>query len=301
MKILIPVDGSACSDDAVAFVASRSTLIGTQPDVELLNVQLPVPPRAARAVGAEIVREYHAKDAKAVLKPSLAKLAKRGLTAHSRHVVGNPGAAVADAAAAVDLVVMGSHGHTALKGLLFGSVTNAVLSGCRTPLLVMRGARSPVRDSLKVGIALDGSAYGLAAVRYVVEHRDLFGALPAIELINVVPDLFSMVIPGFGDAPAPLYPAERVLAAQDVAFENVMAPARQLLEKAGLQASEVRLIGNSAGDEIAAHSTRRKLDLLVIGSHGHGLLKSAVMGSVATRVAARCSTPMLLIRRTARR
>jgi nucleotide-binding universal stress UspA family protein len=36
-------------------------------------------------------------------------------------------------------------------------------------------------------------------------------------------------------------------------------------------------------------------------SRGHGLLKSVVLGSVATRVTARCSTPLLLIRAAGRR
>jgi nucleotide-binding universal stress UspA family protein len=300
MRILLPVDGSACSDAAVAFVASRSTLIGSQPEIDLLNVQLPIPPRAARAVGREIVRDFHDKDARAVLKPAVAALAKAGLQATARHEVGSPGATVAAAAADADLVVMGSHGHASLQGLLFGSVTNAVLSGCRTPLLVMRGARRPARDSLAVGIALDGSGYGLAAVRYVVQQRALFGAEPRLQLIHVVPDLFGIVIPGLGDAPAPLYRPEQVLAAQDRAFDQALAPARTLLDKAQLTYKEVRLTGNNPGDEIATYATRQKLDLLVMGSHGHGLLKSAVLGSVATRVAARCSTPLLLIRKPAR-
>jgi nucleotide-binding universal stress UspA family protein len=303
MKILIPVDGSAHSTAAVAFVASRSTLIGAQPEVELLNAQLPIPLRAARAAGREMVTTFHRAEARAVLRPAQALLKKAGLQAQARHEVGSPGASVAAAAAGggADLVVMGSHGHSAFKGLLFGSVTNAVLAGCRTPLLVVRGTRAPARDSLTVGVALDGSAYGLAAIRYVVQHRDLLGAQPRLHLIHVVPDLFSVVIPGLGDAPAPLYSPQKVLAAQSAAFEKALAPARRLLAKAGLAATAVCLTGNNAGDEIATYATGKKLDLLVMGSHGLGLLKSAVLGSVATRVAARCSTPLLLIRQTARR
>ena len=52
---------------------------------------------------------------------------------------------------------------------------------------------------------------------------------------------------------------------------------------------------NAPGDEIAAFAARRKLDLLVMGTHGHGALKSLLLGSVATRVAARCKTPLLLV------
>lgn len=303
MRILIPVDGSAHSAAAVAFVASRSSLIGAQPEVELLNVQLPIPPRAARAVGREMVAGFHEAEALVVLRPALARLKKAGLVAVGRHLVGSPGAIVAAAAAGagVDLVVMGSHGHSAFKGLLFGSVTNAVLAGSSTPLLVVRGTRTPTRKSLAVGIALDGSAYGLGAVRYIVQHRELLGAQPTLDLIHVVPDLSSIVIPGLGDAPAQLYAPAKVLAAQSAAFDETMAPARKLLAKAGLAATEVRLAGNNAGDEIAAYAEKKRLDLLVMGSHGHGVFKAAVMGSVATRVAACCTTPLLLIRTKSRR
>src|SRR5690606_4231648 len=37
----------------------------------------------------------------------------------------------------------------------------------------LHGAPIPRRDSLKVGIALDGSPYGLAVARFGAKHRDL--------------------------------------------------------------------------------------------------------------------------------
>ena len=37
-------------------------------------------------------------------------------------------------------------------------------------------------------------------------------------------------------------------------------------------------------------------DLLVMGSHGHGTVGNLILGSVATKVMAQCSTPVLLIR-----
>ncbi|MFR3635615.1 MAG: universal stress protein, partial [Sutterella sp.] len=57
----------------------------------------------------------------------------------------------------------------------------------------------------------------------------------------------------------------------------------------------VCLVGN-AGDEISAYAKRRKLDLVVMGSHGYGRFKSAVMGSTATRIAATSNVPLLIIR-----
>ena len=305
MRILLPIDGSSFSNAAVAFIASRDTLIlNHSADVELLNVQYPVPARAARYAGSELVRSYHESEANKVIKPALATLKRAGLRASAKYVVGSPGSEVARVAAsdAADLIVMGSHGHTGFKSLLFGSVTNAVLASCDTPLLVLRGhvgpKKGPNKDSLKVGIALDGSKYGMAAVRYVIKHRALFGALPSVTLLHVVPDLLNLVVPGFfGNAPVPGFKPEQVEAMQHAAFENAMDAARKLLQKAGLQATEIRLAGNNPGDSLAAHAKQAKLDLLVMGSHGSGGLRSSVLGSVATRVAAQCSNPLLFVRK----
>ena len=178
MRILLPIDGSSFSNAAVAFIASRDTLIlNHSANVELLNVQYPVPARAARFAGSELVRSYHEAEANKVIKPALATLKRAGLRVSARYVVGSPGSEVARVAAsdAADLIVMGSHGHTGFKSLLFGSVTNAVLASCDTPLLVLRGPvgpkKGPNKDSLKVGIALDGSKYGMEIGRASCRER----------------------------------------------------------------------------------------------------------------------------------
>ena len=72
MKILMPIDGSTFSKAALSFVASRSTLIKNQPDVELLNVQYPVSARVTRSVGKELVQFHHESEAAKVIKPALA-------------------------------------------------------------------------------------------------------------------------------------------------------------------------------------------------------------------------------------
>ena len=51
-----------------------------------------------------------------------------------------------------------------------------------------------------------------------------------------------------------------------------------------------------AAESIAATADEGKYDLLLMGSHGHGLLGNLVMGSTATKVLAHCGVPVLLIR-----
>ncbi|MFN9479171.1 MAG: universal stress protein [Betaproteobacteria bacterium] len=297
MKILVPVDGSKYSAAAVAFIASRSTLIGGAPEVELLNVQLPVPVRAARVVGQSVLRSYYDDEARKALKPAAAALKKAGLTAMTRHEVGSPGEQIAVRADAerVDLIVMGSHGHGALASAVLGSVTNAVLARCKKPLLMLRERAAPKGDSLKVGIAVDGSKFGRAAVRYVLKHMNLFGAAPQLTLIHVVPDFAGAVMPDMAGIALPAFSAEEIQAMQAKAFDTAVAPVRRLLTKVGVAAAEACLAG-TAGDELSAFARKQKLDVLVLGSHGYGAFKRAVLGSVANRVAAHCATPLLLIR-----
>jgi nucleotide-binding universal stress UspA family protein len=297
MRILLPVDGSKYSRVALDFVASRSTLIGSEPQVEVLNVQLPVPVRATQLVGKAHVRSYYTEEAEKVLKPAQARLRKAGLAASARYVVGNPAEEIAAAAvkSKADLIVIGSHGRSALKGLLLGSVTNAVLAQSKAPVLILRNRGSPPADSLKVGIAVDGSKYGRAAVSYVLRHPQLFGAAPKLTLIHVVQDYLGAVMPDMAGIALPAFTIEEVRSLQSKTFEKAVAPVRKLLAKAGAKAEEACLVGN-AGDELAAYAKKKKLDLLVMGSHGYGAFKAAVMGSVATRTAATGDVPLLLIR-----
>lgn len=51
MKILVPIDGSEFSKHSIEFVTSRATLLGHNPEIELLSVQAPVPARASKLIG----------------------------------------------------------------------------------------------------------------------------------------------------------------------------------------------------------------------------------------------------------
>ncbi len=297
MKILLPVDGSEYSRAAVEFVASRSTLIGTEPQVDVVNVQFAVPVRAARVVGKSALTEYYSDESDKVLKPTLRRLAKAGLKASGRYLIGHPGEEISAAAVKddVDLIVMGSHGHSALRNLLVGSVTNNVLARTQIPMLVLRHKEAPTTDALKVAIAVDGSKYGREAVKYVLRHLALFGAKPEVTLLHVVSDFAGAVMPDMGGIALPAYSQAEIQQLQKKAFEAAVAPARKLLAKAKLKPTEVCLVGNS-GDEISAYAKKKKLDVVVMGSHGYGAFKAAVLGSVATRVMAHSNVPLLLVR-----
>lgn len=299
MRILMPVDGSECSKAAVAFAASRATLLKNPAEIELVNVQQPVPPRVARALGKEIVQAHYDAESGKALKTAAAALRRAGANTTARYVVGSVPRELATLVASdpADLIVMGSHGETGLKELLLGSAASTVAVSCTRPLLVLRGGTLPRRDSLRVGIALDGSPHGLAAARFVAEHRDLFGPAPSVSLIHVVPDLTKITVPGWieREVATGIRP-EQARSMQEAAFESAFKPARDELAHAGIAVTELRLVGHLPADLIAAQAVEGRLDLLVMGSTGFGRARYLPMGSVAARVAARCPTALLLVR-----
>jgi nucleotide-binding universal stress UspA family protein len=52
------------------------------------------------------------------------------------------------------------------------------------------------------------------------------------------------------------------------------------------------------GEAISAHAMKAQLDLVAMGSLGYGASHHRSLGSVATRVAERCPTALLLMRET---
>lgn len=296
MKILVPYDGSSYSTNSLEFVASRTTLLGKEPTIRLLLVQQPLPSRAVQLLSPDGVKAYFDEEAEKLLKPARKFFKKNHIAAEEKIVQGDPSEMIAQEAEAfgADLIVMGSRGRTALEGLFLGSVTNGVLARTKHPMLILRGKPAPEADALKVGICVDGSAYGQTAVKFVLKQQALFGRAAKFNLIAVAPDVTNAAMPelGFG---LPSMTPEEIDAAEKQTFEEMADTVRPLFEKANVMPKEVMLVGE-AGKEIAAYA-KKKLDLVVMGSHGYGRFKSAVMGSTAMRVASSGNVPILLIRR----
>lgn len=296
MKILVPVDGSEFSDRSLKFVSSRTTLLGHAPEIELLSVQAPVPARATKLIESNSLAGYYDEEAAVILNPAVETLTKAGIKVTPHFSVGEAAPSIAKEAEKIDadLIIMGSHGRSALKGLLLGSVTNSVLALSKRPVLILRNKEAPASDSLKVGVAIDGSKYGEAAVNYILANADLFGQDPVFYLINVVSDYTGIVMPDMAGMALPAMNEEEVRAMQKESFEEAIAPCRELFKEKGFKTEEVCLVGNP-GDEISAFAAKENLDVIVMGTRGYGAFKAAVLGSTATRVAAVSEIPLLVV------
>ena len=140
MKILLAVDGSDYTRKMLDYVCSNRELFDPSHTFMLFNAQPPLPPHARSALGATVVQDYHADEAKKVLEPALATLAAKGLTAQSSWKIGPVGDTIAATAkeGPYDMIIMGSHGHGSLARLVMGSVTTQVLAQCGVPVLLIR-------------------------------------------------------------------------------------------------------------------------------------------------------------------
>jgi nucleotide-binding universal stress UspA family protein len=140
MKILVAVDGSRYTKRMLGYLAAHDEWLGSQHRYTVVTVVPALPPGAARALDRDLVRSHYADEAERIFKPIRAFFARQHVAAEFVAKIGPAGDTLAQMAVKgrYDLMIMGSHGHGAIAGLVLGSVTSRVLAGCQTPLLIVR-------------------------------------------------------------------------------------------------------------------------------------------------------------------
>ncbi len=136
--VVVGVDGSPVSEDALAF-AFDAAATRRVPLVAVRCYEPPVfYPDSAIVVDWEAVHT----EEQEVLAERLAGWGERYPDVPVERVVvqGVPAAVLVEQSETAQLVVVGSHGHGSLAGLILGSVSRAVLHRAHCPVAVVRGA-----------------------------------------------------------------------------------------------------------------------------------------------------------------
>jgi nucleotide-binding universal stress UspA family protein len=142
MKILLAIDGSAPSQNAIEEVARRPW--PSPSAVRILSVIQPYTPPATEVVLAsatfEEIRQQQAADAERFTRQASERIASPGLSVETAVREGDPRTAIVDAADEwhADLIVVGSHGRTGLERLVLGSVAQAVVAHAHCSVEVVR-------------------------------------------------------------------------------------------------------------------------------------------------------------------
>ncbi len=140
MRILLAVDGSPYTQKMLDYLSTHKEWLGDTHSYVALTVQPPLPPRAAKALGKDVVGDYYADEAQKVLAPVHQFVEAHGLNAQCDTKVGHIADTIAEMAdsGGYDLLIMGTRGHGALAKLVMGSVATQVLAQSKVPVLLIR-------------------------------------------------------------------------------------------------------------------------------------------------------------------
>lgn len=140
MKILLTVDGSPHTKKMLAYLATHLEIFGNDNTFTALTIEPPLPPRARAIVGAEVAESFHTESAAKVLDPVATFMERHDIKLETAFRTGPAGETIAEFAeeGKFDLLIMGSHGHSALGNLVMGSVATKVLANCKVPVLLVR-------------------------------------------------------------------------------------------------------------------------------------------------------------------
>lgn len=140
MKVLLAADGSKYTKKALAFLVNHESLVNSNDELFVLNVQVQVPGRVNSMLGSADVAAYHREEGEKVLGPIKKFLDKHALNYRCESVVGPPVEEILKMAAKEKshMIVMGTHGYGLIKRALMGSISQRVVSDCDIPVLLVK-------------------------------------------------------------------------------------------------------------------------------------------------------------------
>ncbi len=140
---------------------------------------------------------------------------------------------------------------------------------------------------MKILLPVDGSPYTKKALAFLVTHEQLCGPDDELVVLHVQVPMPHRVKSMVGASAVNTYHEQEAL--------RVLAPIEKFLDRHHLH-YKARWVLGSAAQEIIKTSDKEGAHMIVMGTHGHGLLGRAVMGSVAQRVVTDSPIPVLLVR-----
>ncbi|MDT7833702.1 universal stress protein [Aquabacterium sp. OR-4] len=140
---------------------------------------------------------------------------------------------------------------------------------------------------MKILVPVDGSPFTKRMLAYLAAHDEWLGDAHSYTLLYVSPAVPPRAAAVIDKDTLKNYYTEEA--------DKVFKPIRTFFGKQKIAAEFVSKVGH-ASDAIVDLAAKGKFDLLMMGSHGHGVLGNLVLGSVTTKVISRSEVPVLIIR-----
>jgi nucleotide-binding universal stress UspA family protein len=260
-KVLVPLDGSPSSEDALGPVLKLLKGAGHGSTIVLLHA---VTPAEYFSVSARQAVQQERRRSAAYLQ-QLAERIANGTGVQERVVTGEASREIVAEArrSHADLIAMSSHGRSGIREWAFGSVAERVLRTTHLPVLVIRGNGSRSAAVRKIMIALDGSEEALEVVA------------PAAEL-------------------AAAAGAGVVLVHAGKSFPSGLALAKEILRERNVPFAAKLLPGEPAA-AILESLDEENADLLALTTTGKTKRDQIFFGSVAEEILKKCCRPLLVV------
>jgi len=140
---------------------------------------------------------------------------------------------------------------------------------------------------MKLLLAADGSKFTKKALAFLVTHEGLSGPGDELVVLNVQPPVPPRVKAMVGAGEVYEYHRDEA--------QKVLEPIERFLDRHSLAFTTRWVVGLPA-TEIVKAAKKDKVHVIVMGTHGHGLLGRALMGSVAQNVVTESELPVLLVK-----
>lgn len=296
MKILIAVDGSKNADDALKSLR-KSGLADIDAEVLVVSVEeawIPNPPPSSYEVFAgmaiETAQETESLDvetetgeASLIAENAATWLAENfpNWSVNSEALYGLPAQEVKRKASEwnPDLIVLGALGHSAIRRIVLGSVSEKVARQAVCPVRIGRSAQGTERSSERILVGFDGSPGAEKAVRMVAERS--WSPQSEIKLVFAVESGLAEKASLLPDDEVVKYDQAGILA--DLRLK--VAASIKLLESNGLKASTVYRTGE-AKRVLICEAKDWEADCIFVGARGLNPIKRLLLGSVSSAVAA---------------
>jgi nucleotide-binding universal stress UspA family protein len=140
---------------------------------------------------------------------------------------------------------------------------------------------------MKILLAADGSEYTKKAAAFLVTHERLAGPDDELIVLHVQSPVPPRVKTMLGASAIRSYHSDEAA--------KVLAPLERFLKRHSLNFRTAWAVGSPAS-EIVQVARKEGVHMIVMGTHGHGMIGRALMGSVAQNVVSECDIPVLLVK-----
>jgi nucleotide-binding universal stress UspA family protein len=320
-RILVPLDGSARAEQAVAVAARLARVAnGAVVLIEVANLHLEYGRQIDAPGLAPIAVDRDDEDAVDYLKTITQRPELAGIATETEVLSGPIAETILNAAQThgADVIVMSSHGRTGFRRRVLGSVAEQVTQHAKVPVLVLRDAEPALmRPTAEAGrrftalVPLDGSPLAEAALQ------------PAVELVAALaaPEQGALHLMQVVDIPMPrddqglvANEEEQAMDQREGAHEDArayLASVTQRLQKKLTPQHRVAITSSVAYDVNVAEAIidtaegrgdiqhpvhEAPCDVIAMATHGRGGLDRWAMGSVTDEVLRGTGLPLLVVR-----